>query len=133
MKALSIRQPWAWLHANGYKPVENRTWSTNYRGPVLIHAAKTKPTALEWLEAMRIAQLAGVRFPSFEEMDKGGIVGVMDITGMCESHPSPFFLGPVGWLIANARPLPFLPMKGRLSLFETKLTLEGDRLVSAVP
>ena len=26
MKALSIRQPWAWLIVNGYKDVENRTW-----------------------------------------------------------------------------------------------------------
>ena len=38
MKVLSIRQPWAWAIVAGFKPVENRTWKTGYRGPLLIHA-----------------------------------------------------------------------------------------------
>jgi hypothetical protein len=38
VKALSIRQPWAWLIANGHKDIENRSWNTNYRGAFLIHA-----------------------------------------------------------------------------------------------
>lgn len=40
MKALSIRQPWAWLIVNGFKDIENRSWDTKYRGLVLIHASK---------------------------------------------------------------------------------------------
>ena len=36
---LSIRQPWAWLIAHGWKNIENRTWPTGYRGRFLIHAA----------------------------------------------------------------------------------------------
>jgi len=36
--ALSIRQPWAWFVVNGYKPFENLSWWTRYRGPTLIHA-----------------------------------------------------------------------------------------------
>lgn len=38
MKALSIKQPWAYLICSGIKDVENRSWRTNYRGKVLIHA-----------------------------------------------------------------------------------------------
>jgi hypothetical protein len=38
MKALSIRQPWAWLIVHGVKDVENRTWRTNFRGRFLVHA-----------------------------------------------------------------------------------------------
>lgn len=49
MKALSIRQPWAWLIANGYKDIENRSWRTNYRGPVLIHASAAMPTWSDWV------------------------------------------------------------------------------------
>lgn len=41
MKALSIKQPWAELIASGKKDIENRTWKTNYRGRVLIHATKS--------------------------------------------------------------------------------------------
>jgi len=40
MKAISIRQPWAWLIVNGYKDIENRSWPTKFRGRVLIHASK---------------------------------------------------------------------------------------------
>ena len=42
MKALSIWQPWAQLLAVGVKHDETRSWGTNYRGPILIHAAKRK-------------------------------------------------------------------------------------------
>lgn len=41
MKALTIHQPWAWAIAAGHKPVENRTWTTTYRGQLAIHAGKT--------------------------------------------------------------------------------------------
>lgn len=40
MKALTIRQPWAHLIANGIKDVENRVSGTSYRGPLAIHVAK---------------------------------------------------------------------------------------------
>ena len=38
MKALTIKQPWAALIVNGYKKYEFRSWKTNYRGKILIHA-----------------------------------------------------------------------------------------------
>jgi len=40
MKALTLWQPWATLVAIGAKKVETRSWGTNYRGPLAIHAAK---------------------------------------------------------------------------------------------
>lgn len=40
MRVLTISQPYASLIANGEKWVENRRWSTNYRGPLVIHAGK---------------------------------------------------------------------------------------------
>ena len=40
MKTLTLKKPWASLIANGYKKYEFRTWKTNYRGPILIHAGK---------------------------------------------------------------------------------------------
>jgi hypothetical protein len=45
VKALSIRQPWAWLIVAGYKDVENRKWSTSFRGRIYIHAGKTLDSA----------------------------------------------------------------------------------------
>lgn len=43
MKALSLTQPWATLVATGAKQIETRSWSTKYRGPLYIHAAKGFP------------------------------------------------------------------------------------------
>jgi hypothetical protein len=43
MKALTLHQPWATLMAIGAKRIETRSWSTNYRGPLAIHAATTYP------------------------------------------------------------------------------------------
>lgn len=45
MKVLSIRQPWASLIVLGVKRFEIRTWSTEYRGPLLIHASSSVPTS----------------------------------------------------------------------------------------
>lgn len=42
MKALTICQPYAQLIARGEKLVENRGWPTQYRGPLLIHAGKSR-------------------------------------------------------------------------------------------
>ena len=41
MKVLTIKQPWASLIINSYKKYEFRSWKTNYRGKILIHAGKT--------------------------------------------------------------------------------------------
>lgn len=51
MRAISLWQPWASLWANGRKIYETRHWSTDYRGPLLIHAAQT--IALEIDPALR--------------------------------------------------------------------------------
>jgi len=43
MKGLTLTQPWATLVAIGAKSIETRSWSTSYRGPIAIHAAKGFP------------------------------------------------------------------------------------------
>src|SRR5689334_13061968 len=42
MKTLSLLQPWATLVVTGVKKIETRSWQTNYRGPLLIHASLGK-------------------------------------------------------------------------------------------
>ncbi|MBW3663539.1 MAG: hypothetical protein KY469_10605 [Actinobacteria bacterium] len=43
MRGLSLWQPRASLMPLGVKRIETRSWSTSYRGPVVIHAAKRRP------------------------------------------------------------------------------------------
>jgi hypothetical protein len=40
MKALSLLQPWASLLAGGEKRIETRSWKTQERGRIAIHASK---------------------------------------------------------------------------------------------
>jgi hypothetical protein len=118
MKALSIRQPWAWLIVTGYKDVENRSWRTNYRGPLLIHAARVcAPISLDQIEENH-----GVRIPA-QGLRRGGIVGVVDLVDVVGDHRSHWFDGKgFGWVLANPRILRFIAMAGRLGLFETDVT-----------
>lgn len=128
MKALSIRQPWAWLIVNGYKDIENRNWDTKYRGPVLIHAARglTKHEynlALEFCRTIHPNLL--INIPLYERIERGGIVGIATIAGTVRESASPWFFGPVGFQLTGAKPLRFVTMKGRLSFFHTGLRPHG--------
>lgn len=110
MKALSIRQPWAWLIAAGHKDIENRAWRTEYRGRFLIHAGKRYDgNEGEW-DWPKIRKPAAVAL--------GGIVGEAEIVDCVSSSRSPWFCGPYGFVIRNARHLPFRPCRGALGFFE---------------
>jgi hypothetical protein len=118
LKAIFIRQPWAWLIVNGYKDIENRIWEAKLRGPVLIHAGKsssdTTPEALAHIKRLyRVADLP-------DTFETGGIVGIAEITDCVQRHRSKWFQGPFGWTLAHARRLPFKPSKGHLKFFNPK-------------
>jgi hypothetical protein len=121
MRALSIRQPWAWLIVHGFKPVENRDWSTEYRGPLLIHASKTI-TQKGYAEIVAgLAEALGDRapvLPPLAQLQLGGIVGMVDVVDCVTAHDSPYFTGPHGFVLADPQPLPFLPWKGQLGFFD---------------
>ena len=48
MKVLSVKEPFATLITNGIKKIETRSWKTNYRGELFIHASG-KTIAKEFL------------------------------------------------------------------------------------
>ncbi|EMD5788156.1 ASCH domain-containing protein [Proteus mirabilis] len=121
MKAISIRQPWAWLIVNGYKDIENRSWRTKYRGQVLIHASQGVKKS-EYERAKELTDLLGITLPT--SFETGGIVGVATITDCVEQSESPWFFGEKGFVLTDARPLKFIQMKGKLSFFETGIEPE---------
>lgn len=60
MKAITIKQPWATLIAEGYKEYEFRTWKTKYRGDILIHAGKgTDKKAMERFKNLNLEYPVG--------------------------------------------------------------------------
>ncbi len=75
MKILSIRQPWAYLITRGSKNIENRSWPTNYRGSLLIHAS---------LNINRAACRKHRLDPN--ELETGGVVGMAEIVDCVTNH-----------------------------------------------
>ena len=129
MKAISVRQPWAWLIVGGHKDIENRDWPTKFRGPILIHAGKAPdgeamndlrcyrhPVTKDSLPSIADCPFAGGR----EIYEMGGIVGEAEIVDCVTSSASPWFVGCFGFVLRNARPLPFRPLRGQLGIFEVK-------------
>jgi hypothetical protein len=123
VKCLSVRQPWAWLIVAGGKDIENRTWATSHRGLLAIHAAGGMSDQ-EYLHCQQFARERGVTLPPPSQLKRGGIVGLVELTACLRSSASPWFEGPVGWLLANPRPLAFVPMRGQLSIFQAQLPAE---------
>jgi hypothetical protein len=82
MRILSVRQPWASLIVNGVKDVENRTWSTRFRGPVLVHASQRPDDII----SDEIERRYGERRSS--DLPLGGIVGMTEIVDCVREHPS---------------------------------------------
>ena len=119
MKALSIRQPWAWLIVNGYKDVENRSWWTSYRGEFLVHASQCM-TRDEYGDAFDTAMSINesIPFPRREELARGGIVGAATLSGVVTRSDSPWFMGDKGFMLRDQRPTPFVPFKGQLGFFD---------------
>jgi len=116
LRVLSLRQPWAWLVVNGYKDIENRSWRTNHRGPLLIHASSTltdfRPEKLDEIE-----RKYGVRVPGNAET--GGIVGIVDVVDCVRAHTSKWkFPDCWGWILKNSRRLPFHQCKGSVGFFK---------------
>lgn len=112
MRVLSIQQPWAWMIVNGHKPVENRDWPTKVRGDVLIHAGKKIDK-----EGLAYVRHDHPEIPLPKTFETGGIVGRVNITDCVRKHSHPLFFGPYGFVMADAEPLPFTPLRGQLGFF----------------
>ena len=107
-KALTVRQPWAGLIVAGVKDVENRSWPTNYRGRIFIHAAqavdRNGPSVPPDLE-----KLCSIT---------GAIVGTVETVDCIRGARSKWALrGHWHWLLDGAKRCRPRIMQGRLGLW----------------
>lgn len=113
--AISLRQPWAYAMLHLGKTIDNRRWSTRFRGPVLIHASLTwDDEGEDWLRDR------GYDPP--DELPRGAFVGTMRIVGCSHidaiREPSPWAFGPWCFGVREAKPLPApIPASGRLGIY----------------
>ncbi len=121
MKALTLRPHWAWLVVNGYKNIENRSWKTKIRGRIWIHSGTKSVTKSENEEFSGICKKHGIkRIPNREDFKLGGIVGSVEIVDCVVQSRSPWFFGPYGFVLKDARKIHFRPLKGKLGFFEVR-------------
>jgi hypothetical protein len=142
MKAITLWQPWASLIATGAKKIETRSWKTNYRGPLAIHAAKTWNSETDammhtWYTQGGLAplvgkplDLTGSSYPDIKEeyLPKGMIIAICNLVDCIptdrftqkqiefEKHFGDFTPGRYGWILEDVRlltePIPAKGMQG---------------------
>ncbi len=102
MKCLSVWQPWADLIVHGRKDVENRTWETPYRGALLIHAGLVfdREHGLD-RDERRMPEADRPIIEAARERT-GIIVGMVRLADCVTDHPSPWFVGPFGFVLEKA-------------------------------
>lgn len=119
MRALSVRQPWASLIASGRKTIELRSWSTNYRGPVLILAGSGTWRGTEHPIGPRGVSLCVVDLVDVRT------VTPMDAEAACIVPPEGFGFA---WELRNPRPVEMVSVKGKLGLY--RLDSELEKLIA---
>jgi len=113
MRSLTVCQPWATLLVLGVKPVENRNWQTDYRGPVAIIAGRKLDIG------ERAAKALADYLPAItlDALPRGVCIGVVDIFDVTRSMDSWWFTGPWGMLVRNPFKLGWqIPARGHQSI-----------------
>jgi hypothetical protein len=127
--ALSLKQPWAALLVHGAKTIEIRSWPTQRRGLILIHASRSRDDRYDW-KSLPSHVLATSRL-------HGGILGSVELTD-CIPYASArefaldqakhlnrveWFRGPrlFGFVLRNPRVTPFYPLPGSVKFFPVHL------------
>ncbi len=112
MKVLSVRQPWAHALLHLGKDVENRSWSTAYRGPVALHASRrVDPAGVRWAHQVGL---------DLRALPRGVILGAMTLHEVTREYVSPWAQpGAWHWVMRDRVPLlnP-IPWSGVLKLVD---------------
>ena len=122
MRVLSLRPVWAWAVIHAQKTVENRSWNTDYRGPLLIHASGSMAESAEHTEWVKRA--TGIVVPDI--LDAGAIIGAVDLVDvLAPDEPLPDKRGRkwaaddcLHWIFANPRACEPVDVLGKLRLWD---------------
>lgn len=137
--AVSVRQPWTFAIVHLGKDIENRNWSHSYRGPIAIHASRSVGTKAEYREAKE--DVSGILSWSSDDrlqkwqnaldndvlLIRGGIIGTAEVVACTETSESDWFFGRYGFVLQNAQPVEFIPVKGELGFFDWRKNLLPDQ------
>jgi activating signal cointegrator 1 len=133
MHCISLWQPWATLIAIGAKKIETRSWHTDYRGPLAIHAAKKIGSLDSAANSLAIEAISEYErsHGRMDPMPLGAVVAICDLVDCVyfgpdyQRQPEPelsfgdFTEGRWGFVLANVRKLAKpIPMRGFQRIFD---------------
>ena len=133
MRTISLWEPWGTAIAKGLKQIETRGWSTNHRGPLAIHCAKTRDHDNFIRDPDVRAYFQSVDVLSPEHLSFGCVVAICELVEVVPTEvllhcklvsPMEFALGGYdpgrfGWRLENIKPLAQpLPWKGSQGFFD---------------
>ena len=129
MKVLSLTEPFATLIKEKKKFVETRSWKTNYRGELYIHASKTKMAKKDKEDEYLMALVSNKSFSYGYIICKCKLVDCIYMTkeyveNMKKHHHQEYICGEYeegryAWILESIEPLECpIPAKGKLSIWE---------------
>ena len=129
MKALSIKQPWANAILSGRKTLEIRTWSTAYRGPLLICASLRPHQHPEYIAPDALTANMLRQLPKTPIGAAIGVCNLVDCRPMTEAdepqamcqHNPPHGRQLYAFVLADVRRIEPYPIRGALGLFDAKV------------
>lgn len=121
IKCISVRQPWAYAIAHFGKDIQNRTWSTRYRGEIFIHAGKAKLSEEDVNRTNAVLKKWGLKSIPPGGLQYGYIIARADLVDCVTKSKSGWFEGPYGFKLKNVEPIEPIPMVGKLGLFNAVL------------
>lgn len=126
MKVISIKEPFATFIKDGYKKIETRSWKTNYRGELLIHASG-KNIAKEFLTNEYVVSLTNKLNMNYGNIIcRGNLVDCVymdeDFLKLMKKNEKEFNLGlyelgRYAWIFEDVEPIYPIPAKGKLNIW----------------
>lgn len=121
MKALSIREPYASLILSGVKKIETRSWKTNYRGELYIHASlgKSSPSP----EVMKLVLYTNPGYILCKAMLVDCIYMTNEyVEQMEKDNPTEYLCGDYqegryAWVLDDVEPVQPILVKGHLGIW----------------
>ena len=127
MKVLSIKEPFASLVMLGIKTIETRSWKTNYRGEIYIHASSTK-SKIEQKRRNEIFEL----LPNNYRFNEGYIICKANLTDCIYMNKEyidkirkdktnflcgRYEIGRYAWILDDIEIIDRIPAKGKLGIW----------------
>lgn len=135
LPALTLRQPMAWAVLHAFKNIENRVWPTGVRGQIVIHSSESEPDGyFDWASRFiseRIPPRSVLKVPQSQDLPRGALVGVVNVDDCIKKSSSPWWEGPIGFKLSDARALSKpIPCAGKRRFF--RLTAALSRKVENI-